>query len=110
MVTAIDAGGLRAAYINAPLDGVIARLFAPIVYPLKVVLGFAERTVALVDVQPVAEVESAIAGHVKSWHATGVASATVEADQSGITRWIESEAAWPYSNPISIRAKSDVGN
>ena len=110
MVTAVDAGGLRAAYISAPLDGVIASLFGPIVNPLKVILGFAEWTVALVDVQPIAEVESAITGDVKSWHATGVASAAVEADQSGIARGIESEAAWLYSNPISIRAKSKVGD
>ena len=59
-------------------------LFGPVIDPLEMVFRFAQRAIAGIDAQRVAEVEPAIALHIERRHTAGVGSTGVQSEEAGV--------------------------
>ena len=65
MAIAGDALLLSTADVAAEFDGVIALDLGPVIYPLKLVFGFFQRAVTLINAERIPEIEAAVPVDVK---------------------------------------------
>src|SRR5581483_849241 len=105
-----DALLLRATDIDAPREGVIRLCHRPVVDELEVILSFLQRTVALVDVQRIAEAEASIAVDVERWHSTGLGSAQVQPGYAGVGGWGGPDPIGIDADAVAVKAEAKVGH
>ena len=88
----------------------IAPCHRTVVHPLKMVLRFLERAIALVDAEGVAEAEAAIPVDVKRRHATRLRGSEIKPRNAGIAGRSGPDPVRIDSDSVSIEAKPEVGH
>ena len=111
MGAAVNALLLRAPDIGSPGNGVVAELLGEVAHPLELVLGFAQRAVATVHAERVAEVEAAISIDVEGGHTGGGGvSCAIQAQQACIERGSGTGAVRDVVRAIAIEAEAEIGD
>src|SRR5579872_243087 len=99
---------LRSADVSAPTNAVVAQCLDPVVDPLKMVLRFFQRAVALIHAQCVSEVKSCHATDIERWHSTGLRCTQIQSGEPGIRGRGCADPIRLDANAITIEAETEV--